>query len=265
MNEMGVRSKASFRKSMQSIKNRVCVFVFALGASAFAGAAEAPAQIQAEVPVSWAQFLAATENEKIFLQFRANIDRQSHFQRGELINSEIRAKVENLFAWSRSQNPESLELWAKNYAVVWIKYFNAFVFEEETFSALKWVQVLRVRLFETLAERIEKTALPASELKAGEALIAIQESAYPLDRIFLAEARRVLPAKAMGLVVPMVTALQKKPVASLQAVIAPFRGHELAALKTLAAKWSDVDVALQKRELELREKILKVTSRSGKS
>lgn len=196
-------------------------------------------------------------NEKLLSEFQ-NLSREStSFVRGEIENeatlSQMIAMLElsilRIRNWEQQKPLKRKFAQIKEEAGTWFQFAADLPYNEASLVGLRVTGVIRSFLIDEL-ERLEKSS--GDEMARDELwlnwLVQLR-TPWPVDRMILTEAKRVLHPSSMNLAEKVAQKIQKNPYLSIEAALKQIPGHKPKELQDLKAIWRDQDMDGMKTEI----------------
>lgn len=189
-----------------------------------------------------------------FELLRAHVTENTGSPRGDLEEAALRERVAAIFRVSllrlRLSGAEQVGAWLRTEGETWMRALTAIAFDEATPEALRFVSGERQEYArELLAKRrAAPTAFPDREVAF---LLAEERRPWPVDRVFMTEARKSLKPAVQMVANGIANDLQKYPDRSLTELRKMRRGGDLPGLAELDRVYTPEDVKLRGREDDL--------------
>lgn len=156
--------------------------------------------------------------------------------------------------------PAQVPEWALKEGELWFQLWERITYEEGRFQSL--VEVLRLR--ENLWKTLQEKALELSELKSAtepdqRAFLKWIESRnpiFPVDRVFLLEAKARWPQSQMKSAERITQMLQKRPDMPISAAVRSLKIRSTPEIVNLEREWSETQVAQMRADLEAHQRLL---------
>jgi hypothetical protein len=178
------------------------------------------------------------KNDQVWQLWRQKFETSARFVRGEVDSEQT---LNGLILWfqysvlhSRSQ-PEELN---KNVSA-WLQMSADMAYEESSLIGMRAASVLRNLSLDLLQEKVSEKG---QDLKAVNALLRRARAPWPIDRVLIAEGKKVLQPTALQVLERGALELQKNPYQSLEQALKRHRGHELSVLVPFKEMWTNKDI-----------------------
>lgn len=193
-----------------------------------------------------------------FEALRAAFERQQSSQRGEFELQTVRQGVENLFKVSllrlRLMAADQVSIWMMTEGAVWSQALAVIPFEESSVVALRFVSEMRSLYAQEFLAKIKALNpeglgnFPLAELSR---YLEQSQNLWPIDRIFLMEARKSLQPAAQLVANGIASDLQKYPFRTAEQLRKIRKGADLPGLRALDSVWTADDVKKRQNEEDL--------------
>lgn len=150
--------------------------------------------------------------------------------------------------------------WILKEGDLWFQLWERITFEEGKFQTLVEVIRLRESLWAALSAKLAeiKTLKPAElqDFNMVSRWLESRKPVFPVDRIFLLEARARWPQSLMKSAEKITQMLQKKPEIPVPVIVKSLKIKPSAEIANLEKEWSETQIALMKAELENHQKLV---------
>lgn len=193
------------------------------------------------------------KNRKNLENLEAEFQHSATFVRGEV---EQEATLNGLLQLLQLALLRSRELGAKNqwsevqgHFSKWLLFAADFPYEESSLVGLRFTGVVRSLLLDEL-EQIQKNFSPEiAQVPEFRKWFLQVRSPWPVDRIFISEAKRLLPPPMMSVANSAATAFQKNPYQTSEQALKKVKGGTSEQAKLLKKIWQESDILMMKTEI----------------
>jgi hypothetical protein len=197
--------------------------------------------------------LIFSKNEKLMQKFSKLVLSGATFVRGEIEDPEVLTQLSRMVQLSALKMEASAVdkkfLRVKEEAAMWLTFAADFPYEEASLVGLRIASVIRSLIFDEL-EKIEKQSGPEF-LKDPLYLAWVNglRSPWPIDRVVLSEARRLLSGNSVKVAEKLSESLQKNAYQTADQILDSLPGGNAAGLEPFRAMWRSKDVEQMKTEI----------------
>lgn len=193
------------------------------------------------------------KNQKNLDSIESNFQESANFVRGEIENEATLSQVISYLQLSllRARSASFHGQWShvrKDFSS-WFLFAADFPYEESSLIGLRTTAVIRSFLLDEL-ERLQSKF--SSEMAKDPELLkwVLQLRApWPVDRVFISEAKRLLKPPMMSVANSAAKAFQKNPYQTSAQALKNVRGGQSEEAKLLKEIWRDSDIQLMKTEI----------------
>lgn len=202
-----------------------------------------------------------------FELLRDSQGRQDVILRGDIDQPAVKAGLEAALKLSllrlRLLTADQLMTWILTEGDVWQKALMTLTYDEASPNGLRSSVRLRFLLWNELRFKVKTLLQHKPSGFISEALsqsvtqwFSAIQPAWPIDRIYIAESRKVLAAAPQLVANGIANELQKNSLRSVSEIRAKLRGGQLPALAALDSLWTAEDVASKQQETDLLNEII---------
>lgn len=178
------------------------------------------------------------KNEKAWLRWRQKFSTSARFVRGEIETDKTLNGLILWFQWSVLHARNKPKELVENVSA-WLQMSADLAYEESSLIGLRAASVLRNLSLDLLQEKVTAKAQEIGEVNA---LLRRGRAPWPIDRVLMAEGKKVLQPTALQVLEKATRELQKNPYQSLEAALKKQRGGELSVLEPFKAMWTSKDI-----------------------
>lgn len=212
-------------------------------------------------PVVLESVVAATKPEQAISALQKIIQETPPLARGSqpLAGKLFAVHQESL---RRLQNLPSASLpdWSLAEGDLWLRLWERISYEEGRFQSLMDVIILREGLWKAIGAKMAELQVlqPGSEGQFRSLLRWMEDRkpVYPVDRIFLLEAKARWPQSQMKSAEKVAQMLQKRPEIPISAAVRTIKLRSSNEISALEREWSETQISRMKEETENYEKLL---------
>lgn len=199
-----------------------------------------------------------TMNQALREEFALSVKDSAAFARGEIEDEKILNFVTNLLQLSileiRSDFAKGASVKAGDETLMWFNFAADLSYEESSLVGLRLSSLIRSLLLDELERASHET--PTAMSQAGVWLKKLRV-AWPVDRVFLYESRRVLKPQSLAVAEKVAKAFQKNAYQTAEQILKKTPGGAGPDLEFLKSIWRESDLNAMKTEVN-RLALLKV-------
>ncbi len=215
--------------------------------------------------------VAPLSSEKAILALEKVIKDISPLARGTQVHhGKLREVFDASLQRLKSGSHDKSAAWLYSEGELWFQLWERISYEEGSFRVLVEVMKLRRNLWETLLEKVTLSSQSSTGIAPEIALeivrwLEIRKPMYPVDRIFLMEAKSRWPHSLMKPAEKITQYLQKKSDLPLAVIIKSVKIQPTIEVKNLELEWSEAQVEIMRSEILQYEKLLRVATAARKT
>lgn len=208
-------------------------------------------ELDGTIPKTWKPVWE--KNEKNGSNLLKHFEQSSPFVRGEIEDEKVLSGVTQWLQFSlvRGRELASQGKWSEVQKIWsdWFLFAADFPYEESSLIGMKFTGVMRSLLLDEVEKMQKKYSLEIAQRPEIRRWFLSLRAPWPIDRIFVSEAKRLLSPPMMSVANAAAAAFQKNPYQSSEQVLKKVKGgdaHEAALLKQI---WKESDIAMMKSEM----------------
>jgi hypothetical protein len=226
--------------------------------------AEITSEYKKEKPDSQKVRQLLSSQEKLRSRFSTEVLRSTPFVRGEIEKEEVLNSltvfVQLAILHCRQQVMGGEAKACSTEAPVWFHFLADLTYEESSLIALRLSHLIRsLWLDEIESEQKKDPAFLANSLE----WVGTLRAPWPVDRVLLAEGKKVLQPASLQLLGRVAQAYQKNPYQSVETILKKIPGGKPQELEFIKKIWRDEDLSAMKTEMN-RLSLLRIQAAQGR-
>lgn len=198
-------------------------------------------------------------NQEVLEQLQGEFENSASFERGQIEDPELLNEITEYLqlALLQVRFAASKAEWGrvqKNMAA-WFQFAADFPYEESSLIGLRFTGVVRAMLLDELEELQKKYAADISKTSELRKWFQRVRAPWPVDRVIVSEAKRVLKGPYHDLANHLARVYQKNPYQSAEQALKKMKGGGSEGAKLLAQFWRDSDIDAMKTEVNRISKL----------
>lgn len=208
-------------------------------------------EMDGAIPKTWSPVWK--KNQKNWAALLKHFAQSDSFVRGEIEEEKTLSGITQLLQLSlvRSRELAQQAKWVEVQKIWsdWFLFAADFPYEESSLIGMKFTGVVRSLLLDEVEKMQKKYSLEIAQRPELRIWFLTLRAPWPIDRIFVSEAKRLLPPPMMTVANAAASAFQKNPYQSSEQVLKKVKGGEANEAALLKQIWKDADIAMMKNEM----------------
>lgn len=237
-------------------KITLCIISFLVSPLALSQSSAGNSVLKAHPPVVLENLVDGSNPEKSITHLQKVIKEVAPVARGtQVLTGKLFATYQSSLEKLKSLSGAKATDWLMDEGEMWFQLFERVSYEEGRFQSLVEVIAARELLWKALQDKLGQDPTLGPDFARW---LEARKPSYPVDRIFLLEAKARWPQGLMKSAEKVTQYLQKQPELSLVVISKSIKLAPTKEVQSLEKEWADTQIQKMKSELGSYENLLKL-------